>query len=80
MARHASLVHLDDQIPPATDQLAPNPRIDGIVSADDRLDFDSWLLPPEVPTVWERMIRLCSMAAGPVAFAIGLGCVLAWIA
>lgn len=47
--------------------------------ADDRIDFDAWLLPPEASDRIERVVHLCSAAVGPVMFAAALNVVLRWI-
>jgi hypothetical protein len=47
--------------------------------AGDRIDFDAWLLPPDVPSRSERTIRFCSTVAGPLTFFTALACVIGWI-
>lgn len=47
---------------------------------DDRIDFDAWLLPPEVPTRGERIIRFWSTASGPIVFGVALAAFVGWIA
>jgi len=38
------------------------------------------LLPPEVPTRGERIIRFCSTASGPIVFGVALAAFVGWIA
>lgn len=38
----------------------------------DRLGYDAWLLPPQPLSASDRMIRRCSIAAGPIAFVAAL--------
>jgi hypothetical protein len=68
MARLSSLAHPLETLALSSDPLA-----------DDKIGFDAWLLPPEIPGPVEQAIRLCSIAAGPVAFAVALACVINWI-
>jgi hypothetical protein len=68
MAKPASLAHSIEQ-----------PLLKDDCLADDRLDFDAWLLPCETPNRRERAVRLFSTASGPVIGTIALACVIAWI-
>lgn len=74
MARTASLAHPVEPLP-----LSGGPRSDPAL-AGDHIGFDAWLLPPEAPDPMERAVRLCSFAAGPLAFAIALAFVVSRIA
>jgi hypothetical protein len=49
-------------------------------AAEDRIDFDAWLLAPEVPNITEQAIRFCSTAAGPITFLIALMSFIRWLA
>ena len=69
MARLAPLAHPIDPVWTEDDTLA-----------GDRIDFDAWLLPPEIPSRAERTIRICSTIAGPLTFVAALACVIGWIA
>lgn len=68
MVRPAPLRQLQETRPQPDEQLSA-----------DRLDFDTWLLPPELPSKVERSMRLCSTAAGPITFGAALVCLVAWI-
>jgi hypothetical protein len=68
MARQASLAHSVD----------PLPSHDGS-TVDERVDFETWLLPQTVPDASERAIRFCSVTSGPILFAIALASVISWI-
>ena len=69
MARLASLAH----------PIGPVWTEDSTLTGD-RIDFDAWLLPPEVPSRAERAIRICSTVAGPLTFFAALAWVIDWIA
>ena len=48
-------------------------------AAEDRIDFDAWLLAPEVPSMTEQVIRFCSTASGPLTFLVALISFIRWI-
>lgn len=59
---------------PAEQPEIVDPSLDG-----DRIDYDTWLLPPKQLEPAEKVIRFCSVLAGPVVLVIELACVIAWI-
>ena len=47
---------------------------------EDRIDFDAWLLPPEVSSRNERVIRFVSTVSGPLVFGVAFIAFMSWVA